>query len=163
MTSTNNQGIVAARQDNHYDIVLYLNGQPLRVGQQLNLQAFQQLSGIVLSNGQRIPPTVRLSNGQLETVNAPFGVVNLAITVQRSFYGKWNQKKLSVREIVQNDRPPPLGFCILYFQHNSYTCRKQFRINHLPESSCLLLAKTEFPRGFLRQHPHIVGQLSLIQ
>lgn len=72
---------------------MYLNGQPLQANQQLNLQAFQQLTGIVLPNGQRIPPTAQIINGQLVSLPSQQGMANLVITIQRSYYGPIYGKK----------------------------------------------------------------------
>ncbi|KAH9404151.1 hypothetical protein TYRP_014667 [Tyrophagus putrescentiae] len=83
----NQRGVLASRNDNNYDIIVYLNGQPLSSNQQMNLQAFQQLTGIVLPTGQRVPPTAQIINGQLITSPTPPGMANILITVQRSYYG----------------------------------------------------------------------------
>ncbi|KAH9404152.1 hypothetical protein TYRP_014668 [Tyrophagus putrescentiae] len=79
-------GITISRNDNNYDIVLYFNGKQLAANQQLNLPSFQQVSGVVLPTGTRVPPTISIVNGQIQLVPTPRGMVNLMITVQRSNY-----------------------------------------------------------------------------
>lgn len=63
--------VLASRTDPNYDVVVYFNGQPLRANSMISLPAFTQTAGIILANGQRIPPNSR-------------GVVNLRIDVLRN-------------------------------------------------------------------------------
>ena len=81
-------GIQIYRQDNNYDLVLYVNGKPIQANQALNLPSFQQISGVVLPTGQRIPPTLQVSSsGQVSPVTTPSKSPNVVITIQRTYYG----------------------------------------------------------------------------
>ena len=51
------------------------------------MPAFQQVTPVSLPNGQVIPPTVQIVNGQLQVIPTPNGMANLVITIQRSYYG----------------------------------------------------------------------------
>ncbi|KAI2804614.1 hypothetical protein BLOT_003601 [Blomia tropicalis] len=76
-------GILVSRNDNNFDLILYVNGQPLKAFQQLNLQAYQQTGGILFPNGQKIPPTIQIVHGKLKVI--PSGSYpNMYLTIQRT-------------------------------------------------------------------------------
>lgn len=67
--------ITVSRSDSNYEITIYLNGQPLQAQGALYLPAFQQIKGIVMPSGQRLPPVASQTGQQQSGANLIISVV----------------------------------------------------------------------------------------